>query len=362
MRIVILGGSGNFGARIVRALKDEPGVELYVGARRRRAVEGAEAVRCVEMDLGSPGFATTLRELSPQLVIHCAGPYQGQDYTAARAALAAGAHYLDLADGREFVAGFEGALHAQALAVGRAAVTGASTLPGLSSAVVEALGEDLELRSIETVIAPGQRAPRGRATIEGVLSYVGAPIPVWQSGRWRRVGGWMDLRRVRLDIGTRLAAACDVPDLALFPERFAPVQTVTFHAALELSVQHVALWGLGALRRLGVPFSVSRGAVLLDRMAGLLAPWGGEQGGMAVRVAGRREDGRWVARQWQLVAPALNGPEIPCMPAVLLARRWARGGEVRPGAGACMGLLQLADFAPEFARWGIVTRTQETAP
>jgi len=44
-------------------------------------------------------------------VIHCAGPFQSQDYRVALAAMAAGAHYLDLADGRQFVARFSHHVH-----------------------------------------------------------------------------------------------------------------------------------------------------------------------------------------------------------------------------------------------------------
>ena len=34
MRIVVVGGAGNFGARIVRALRGDPNIELLVAGRR----------------------------------------------------------------------------------------------------------------------------------------------------------------------------------------------------------------------------------------------------------------------------------------------------------------------------------------
>lgn len=365
MRIAILGGSGNFGARIVRALHHEPGVELLVIGRRPRSVEGADGVASIALDLAAPDFGPHVALLAPGLVINCTGPFQGQDYRAARAALAAGAHYIDLADGRTFVEGFADELHKEAIQAGRAAITAASTLPALSCAVAEELGRDLrQLRSIQSVIAPGQLAARGRATLEGVFSYLGQAFPVWQEGAWRPMYGWMNLRRVTLDVGERLAAACDVPDLALFPRHFAGVETVTFHAALELAVQHRALWCLAGLRRLGLPFTdgpVGRWAVALNRVAPLFDGLAGSQGGMAVEVTGTRNDGTGVSRSWQLVAPAMDGPEIPCMPAILLARRLAEGVQLQPGAYPCIGLLHLSDFEPEFRKWGIVTRTVDRA-
>jgi hypothetical protein len=172
----------------------------------------------------------------------------------------------------------------------------------------------------------------------------------------------MDLRETRLDVGRRLAAACDVPDLELFPARYAGVQTVSFHAALEFGAQHLVLWCLAALRRIGLPFPVARWAVSLNRFSGIFDAGAGEAGGMRVSVVGDRSGaGGRVRRTWQLTAPAMDGPEIPCMAANLLARRLARGEVFKSGAYPCMGFLALSEFAPEFARWRITTRVEEVA-
>ena len=118
MRVVVLGGCGNFGARIVRALRGDPAVDLLVAGRRLVPASGAEDVPGVVIDIGAPDFAQRLRAQSPDLVIHCVGPYQGQDYSVASAALAAGAHYLDLADGRHFIAEFAAQMNERAIKVG----------------------------------------------------------------------------------------------------------------------------------------------------------------------------------------------------------------------------------------------------
>jgi hypothetical protein len=360
MRIIVLGGTGNFGARIVRALCNDPVIELLMTSRRGATISGAGQARAVPLDVAEMNFPQRLRALSPELVIHCVGPFQGQDYRVAIAALDAGAHYLDLADGRDFVAQFSKELDQRAVGVGCAAITGASTLPALSFAVVEELQRGLSsIESIEVIIAPGQRAPRGPATLEAVFSYLGKPFPVWRGGKWARSWGWMDLRGVRLDIGSRLAAACDVPDLALFPSRFAGVRTVTFHAALEFRVQHVTLWGLAALRRIGLPFPVERWALALRALDDWLDLVAGRKGGMWISVVGGRSDGDRIRRTWQLAAAATDGPEVPCMPATLLARRFARGETPAGGAFECIGFLKLSDFVPEFAHWGMTTRTAE---
>jgi hypothetical protein len=160
---------------------------------------------------------------------------------------------------------------------------------------------------------------------------------------------------------SKLAAACDVPDLALLPARFPEVRSVRFHAALKFTVQHLALWCLAGIRRAGFPFPVGLWARWLDCWAAAFDPIAGDRGGMAVTITGKHDDGRRVRRTWQLVAPAVDGPEIPCMAAILLTRQLAADSPLPSGAFACMGFLGLADFEPPFTRWRITTRTEESA-
>jgi nucleoside-diphosphate-sugar epimerase len=80
MRIVVVGGAGSFGARIVRPLRGDPNVELLVAGRRKVPVPAAEDVPGVLVDIGEAGLVQGLEALSPGLVIHCVGPFQGQDY------------------------------------------------------------------------------------------------------------------------------------------------------------------------------------------------------------------------------------------------------------------------------------------
>ena len=299
--------------------------------------------------------------LRPGLVIHCAGPFQGQDYRVSRAALAAGAHYVDLADGREFVARFPERNDVMAKAADRIALSGASTLPALSTAVIDSLQPRFErLEEIQIVIAPAQRAPRGAATIAGVFSYAGKSFKVLRGGAWMDAWGWQELRRVRIEgVGTRWAAACDVPDLELLPARYPGVKTVEFRAALEFGVQHFALWTAAGLRRAGLPLPIERWAAPLDKVASWLDVFGSERGGMLVSVTGADPSGGRKRLEWHLVADHNHGPEIPCMPAILLARKIARNELAQRGAHPCMGFLALEEFEPEFARWGMKTTIVE---
>lgn len=204
MRTLVLGGYGNFGARICRALVAEPSVQLLVGGRdlsRAKALadELGHGSQPVAIDHASEDFSSTLRGLGVELLVHTAGPFQQQGYGVARAAGAAGIHYIDLADGRRFVCDFPAAMNAAFEDAGCSAVTGASTVPALSSAVIDHLCEGWRrIDSIDTCIAPAQTAPRGEATMAAVLSYCGESIQVWEDGGWQPRRGWAKPERVRI--------------------------------------------------------------------------------------------------------------------------------------------------------------------
>ncbi|OYU46741.1 MAG: saccharopine dehydrogenase [Burkholderiales bacterium PBB4] len=361
MKVMVLGGYGNFGARISRALAGNAGIELLVAGRSEAKAEGfaqnLTGARGVAVDWSATGFVDHLRAWNVGLVIHSAGPFQGQGYGVARASAAAGAHYIDLADGRRFVCDFPVHMDASFKAAGCVGITGASTVPALSSAVVEALTLGwAQLDAVDICIAPAQTAPRGVATLEAVLSYCGKSVPVWQEGRWQERIGWAELQRVEfLRLKPRVGAICDIPDLELFPKRYGVRDRVVFRAALEVSLTQRALALLARLRRAGVWPRPDKLARMLNAGAPVFDRWGSALGGMVVRVAGLNENCQLDHKAWHIAADHDHGPEIPCMAAIVLARRLAQGEAMPAGARACVGLHQLGEFAPEFAKWGMVT-------
>jgi Saccharopine dehydrogenase NADP binding domain len=362
MKVLILGGYGNFGARICRALVGNSSIQLLVGGRDlRRAESFAQMLgapcRGVSVDLRSEDFVHRLREIGPDLIIHTAGPFQQQGYIVARASASMGAHYIDLADGRRFVCDFAENLDEIFRKAGRFAVTGASTVPALSSAVVDHLCAGWSyIESIDTCIAPAQTAPRGRATLAAVLGYCGEPIQVWTKGGWHVRIGWASPTVVRFArLRPRLGALCDIPDLELFPQRYAGVREVMFRAALEVQISQRVFAMLAALRSVRVMPRLDHFAGVLNTLANGLDAFGSSLGGMFVRVRGIDAENRSAEYAWHLAADNDTGPEIPCMAAILLARRLAEGAEIRVGAHPCTGLLKLGDFEPEFRRWNMET-------
>jgi saccharopine dehydrogenase-like NADP-dependent oxidoreductase len=359
---LVLGGYGNFGARICRALATDSNIELQVAGRdleqaRRLANSLGGQATAVSIDCNAPDFGRALGAMGVGLVIHVAGPFQQQSYAVALAAAGTGAHYIDLADGRRFVCDFPQALDAAFRQAGRTGISGASTVPALSSAAVDHLCADWRaIHAIDTCIAPAQTAPRGKATLAAVLSYCGKPIPVWRDGQWTQAAGWAAPERVEFKrMRPRIGALCDIPDLELFPARYDVRDRVMFRAALEVAATQRAFAVLAKLRGMGLLKRPERWAGVLDHIAGVFDPLGTPLGGMVVRVEGLDDAGRPARRAWHIAADHDHGPEIPCMAAIVLARKLAAGEAMAPGAFTAAGLLSLGEFEPEFAKWGMVT-------
>ena len=362
LKTLVLGGYGNFGSRICRALAGDPSLQILVGGRDHHratmlAKELGQGAIGVAIDLNSPEFTQILRQLGVELLIHTAGPFQQQAYGVAQAAASAGAHYIDLADGRRFVCDFPQATDTAFRTANRIGITGASTVPALSSAVVNDLCKGWQrIDVIDTCIAPAQTAPRGQATLAAVLSYCGESIPVWNNGQWQLQRGWSAPSEVRFArLRSRLGAICDIPDLELFPAQYRVSQRVMFRAAVEVGLAQRVFAVLATLRAWGVIAQPAKLAGLLNNSARALDFLGSSLGGMVVRVEGLDASGHLARRAWHIAADNDHGPEIPCMAAILLARRLAKRQKMAAGAFACVGILQLGEFEPEFARWGMVT-------
>ncbi len=92
-RVLVVGGAGVFGQRLVEGLRRTTDAEIVIAGRSH----GAKLDRCTVN-------AADIAALNPDIVIDAAGPFQNYSLRLVDAALAAGAHYLDLADARDFVA------------------------------------------------------------------------------------------------------------------------------------------------------------------------------------------------------------------------------------------------------------------
>jgi len=357
-RVLLLGGYGVFGGRIAERLARERDVELILAGRSGERASALAAViaqssrakvtpaRLDAMELETEALAA----LRAEVVINASGPYQWQDYRLARAAIAAGAHYIDLADARAFVTGI-GVLDREARAAGVLVVSGASTLPALSAAVIDEYAPRFQsLKAANIVIAPGNSFDPGLATTQSILGTLGRPFATSDGGSRPAIYGWQNLRRRMLpELGTRWLGACEAPDLDLLPRRYPGLSSVDVSAALEVGAFHLGLWVLSWLVRGGLVGRPERLAAPLLRVKGALRFLGSDVGGMAVTLEGNDRAGAPQRVAWHLVARRGHGPYIPTIASIILAKRLLAGTLAQRGAMPCLGLFTLSDFLCEVA-------------
>lgn len=334
MRVLLLGGTGVFGSRLARLLVSD-GHFVTIGARNLAVAQALAAdLGCEFLQIDRTG---SLRSLAGyEVVVDAAGPFHayGEDpYRLARAAIAAGSHYLDLSDNAAFCAGIT-ALDVEARSAGLCVISGLSSVPALSSAAVRALIGDEMPSAINIAILPGNRSPRGLSVMTSILEQAGRPMRVWRGRAWTQATGWSDPRDYLLPRGLlRQGWQIEVPDLTLFPAHFG-ADSVVFRAGVELGIMRYGLAAFATLRR-WLPIPISRPVVRGFKLfADLLAPFGSGRGGMSVMVIVGSER-RW----WRLLAEDGDGPFIPAVPARALLRRES----LPPGAGPALEVITLAE-------------------
>lgn len=348
-RILILGGYGTFGSLIAEQLAPSEAEVLIAGrdVGKGQALAAAQGVGFVRCDAGNQA---SLRDAiaGAFLVINAAGPFQAEDYSVPQTCIDHGCHYVDLGDGRDYVANI-GRLHESAQARQVFICVGASTTPAVTSAAVAELRQHLpKVRSIRIALTAGNKNQAGVSTIASILAYVGAPVRVWQDGQWRERVGWGlgEFIRFPPPVGRRRVQLCNVPDLELFPSLF-QADSVVFKAGVELTLFNYVLAALAQLRRLRPALNLSSLAPTVVWASKLFKPLGTFRGSVAVWVSDGDQE-----RALAFVAPR-HGPRVPTAPAVLLARKLLAEGVPACGAFPCVGFLSLAEFADYLATFGI---------
>ena len=364
IRVLVLGATGVFGSRLVERLAGEAGFKLILSARDAAKLRALAARTCrdaeirpLDRDRIEPGDLA-----GAHVVVDAAGPFQGSDCKVIEAALVAQVHYIDLADGREFV-GAIGRFDERAKDAGLCIVAGASSVPALSHAVIDELVRGWQrVETIQVGIFPGNRAPRGRSVVEAILTYAGKPVRVFRAGQWREVPGWGLTHRWEIKgAGKRWASVCDTPDQDLLVERYRPSRSAEFYAGAELSLMHLGLLLLSLPVRWGLMASLRPLSGVLHRMSEGLRPFGSDLGVMEVHAAGLNSRGEPEQSGWTLLAQGNRGPYVPVLPCLALLRRMRDGASLDTGAHACAGILDLEEFSADFDALQIERRINPTS-
>jgi hypothetical protein len=285
-------------------------------------------------------------------VIHTAGPFQTSDYAVAQTCIEHKIHYIDLADSRGYVTGIT-TLNKQALDQDTLVVSGASTVPGLSSAVLQRYKSYFsEIDALIYGISPGQKAPRGLATTKAILTYLGKPLKPTAGDTEQRYG-WQDLyRQTYPGLGKRWMANCDVPDLDLFPAKYG-MRRIQFSAGMEASMLHLGMWLISYCVRAGLPLSLPQHAESLLRLSKIFDCLGTDNGGMHMLIQGKDPLGKSLEIKWFIIASNGAGPQIPCVPAIVLATKLFRKTLTTRGAVPCIEMVTLEEYMDELREFPI---------
>jgi hypothetical protein len=311
-----------------------------------------------------------LQTLQPDVVVEASGPFQAYGdypYRLARACVDTGIHYLDLADGSEFVLGIE-RLDRSAKAAGVFVLSGCSSFPVLTAAVTKILAEGmLGVRSIHAGIAPSPYAGVGLNVIRAISTYAGKPLALRRNGRSISGYPFTDGRHVaisppgELPLRRRRFTLVDVPDLQLMPRLWPEAQTVWLGVGPVPEILQLGLSALAWLVRLRVLPSLLPLARLFHWTSNHIR-WGEYRGGMFLAVTGT--DG--ISRSWHMIAEADAGPLIPSMAAEGVIRRMMAGDVPPPGARPATGELQMSNYETLFRghaiHYGIRDHVDAQAP
>jgi hypothetical protein len=147
-------------------------------------------------------------------------------------------------------------------------------------------------------------------------------------------------------------ANCDIPDLDLLPARYG-IRSIQFSAGMELGLFHIGLWMLSWLVRAGVPLNLPQHAGALLRISNVFNRLGTADGGMHMIIRGKDKTGVSCERRWFIIARNGDGPQIPCVPAIVLARKLLSEEPFSRGAYPCAGLISLAEYMDELKPFDI---------
>ena len=183
-----------------------------------------------------------------------------------------------------------------------------------------------------------------------MLSYVGQRFTRLKNGRMHQVTGWRSLKRVEIPgLGKRFFSEGNVPELGLFPDRYPGLRDQSFWAGHEIAPLHIGTWLCAKLVRIGLLPRLDRFAGQLASFSSLFNWMGNSESGFFLFVSGVDAGGKKVGKRHYIIARQGDGPIIPCIPAILVARKLAAGQVIAPGARPCLDIVTLDEYRAEFA-------------
>jgi len=372
--ILVIGGTGVFGKRLCKHLITQfTGVKLVITARSEKKAQsqaadfqqlafGDNVVVGRSLNLPTDSLQTLLSQVGPAIVVDCSGPFQLANHSTPEIVLRVGAHYLDLADARDYLSAFSAQLNSTAVNFQKLAVAGCSSTPTLSMCVLRSLIEDWQrIDTIDIAVTPGGKSDVGESVVAAILSYVGSPISCFEQGELGVTTGWGNSHRIAVaGLGKRLVSPVETLDAELLSSEFDIKNHMSFSAGLESKLEHRSLQLLSWLRKFNVIPSPQVLAPLLLKARKVSRITTSDTGGMTIIVTGLDEHGVRARSEWSLLAKHDDGPYVPVLPAAAVIRKML-STKLSPRAMLGGEILNLHDIENEMSAYAITTQTNKTA-
>jgi hypothetical protein len=389
MKILILGGYGVFGGRLVELLSNLPDIELIVCGRslakaqaycaayrlaNRSANKGLASIRPLQLD--RKDIAEALNAEHPQVVVDASGPFQGYGddcYSVIKACIAERVNYLDFADAADFVFGVS-RFDEQAKAAGVYVLSGVSSFPVLTAAVLREMAKTMDIIKVEGGIAPSPYAGVGLNVMRAVVGYAGTPVTLQRHGEKTQGIGLAESLRYTVAVPGTIPlknihfSLVDVPDLQIIPPEHVTLTDIWMGAGPVPEILHRILNLLAKVRaRFKLPSLVPFSRlfyIVLNMMK-----FGEHRGGMFVHARGIQRGtecgvttGKTMEQSWHLLAEGDDGPYIPSMAIEAIIRKSLQGEQPQAGARSGANALELSDYDSLFEGRKIFTgfRTDES--
>jgi hypothetical protein len=352
MKIIILGGYGVFGGRLIELLSDCPDLEIWVagrtaskGAAYCAAYTGQSKLHPLCVD--RVDIAPHLSAIKPALIVDASGPFQDYGdtpYIVAQAAIDAGVNYLDLSDGAEFSIGID-RLNAGAKTANTFVLSAISTFPVLTGAAFREIQKRITVETLVGGIAPSPFAGIGLNVMRAALGYAGEDIKITRNGISTTAKALCESTRITIAPAGKIPlrnihfSLVETPDLQILPNLHPNLRDIwigagtvpeLLHKCLNLSAKLRAKRLVPNLMRFAKPFYW-----VLNR-----AKFGEDRGGLFLRATG---EGKTI--EFHLLAEGRDGPMIPSMAAEAIIRKMQNGVKIPTGARIAQTEITLDDYA-----------------
>jgi saccharopine dehydrogenase-like NADP-dependent oxidoreductase len=240
-RVLILGGRGRIGSSVALDLVNHTQAQVTITgkseATQKRWITPLppERVQFSQLDLSNQtDVRAAIRELaadsssvSPNLVIHCAGPFHHRDESVLKLCIEQGVNYLDVSDNVGFTRKLL-SCHDDAIAAGVTAIVNSGIFPGISNSMVRQGVEHLdqpEQIHLSYVVSSsgGAGLTVMRTTFLGLIE----PFKAWLDGQWQLIKPYSQREPIRLPAPYGLVHVYwfEMPETFTLVDSF-PVKTV----------------------------------------------------------------------------------------------------------------------------------------